>query len=189
MPLKKQSETAREYLRLREELKKLDVHYFLCEYEHLQGESSNLEKKLEIVSSDYKEKQNQFEQVKLKYEQMERELEQKDCILEKNKNIISEKRIHQEQMEGDIKVCHEQILAAKQNDKHYQERVNAVKDDIQRKQKEKESCRNEEKELFANMSDMVAQKKNIEEELQACKAEMDRIGEIIDACNGPIMEQ
>ena len=187
-PLKKQSETAREYLRLREELKKLDVHSFLCEYEHLQGESSNLEKKLEIVSSDYKEKQDQFEQVKLKYEQMERELEQKDYILEKNRNMISEKRIHQEQMEGDIKVCHEQILAAKQNDKHYQERVNAVKDDIQKKQKEKESCRNEEKELFANMSDVVAQKENIEEELQDCKAEMDRIGEVIDACNGTIME-
>ena len=119
-PLKEQSETAREYLRLREQLKRLDVNLFLQEYQVLHGEEDKIENNLKIVTEQYNEKEESFAQLKEEYSKLERELQQRDIVLEQNKSEINEKRIHEEQLEGSIKVCHEQILAAKQNDSHYQ---------------------------------------------------------------------
>ena len=113
-PLRQQSETAREYLRLRENLKQLDINLFLQETEQLQVEEDKVESNIEIVTGDFQDKNENFAAIKEKYEEYEKKLEQKDIILEKNKGMVNEKRIHKEKLEGEIKVCHEQILAAKQ---------------------------------------------------------------------------
>lgn len=186
-PLKKQAETAREYLRYREELKKLDINLFLQEYEQLHSQTEELEEKLKIVSEDYEQKNRKLSQVKEQYDQMERELEQKDYIVEQNKNSISEKRIHNEQLEGQIKVCNEQIIAAKQNDEHYQERVNAILADIEKKQVEKKQSTEENALLQSDMHAIAQKKSDIEQKLQLCRKEMETLGQQIDENNSAIM--
>lgn len=186
-PLKQQAETAREYLRYREELKKLDINLFLQEYEQLHNQTGQVEEKLNIVSEDYEQKNRKLAQVKEQYDQMERELEQKDYIVEQNKNIINEKRIHNEQLEGQIKVCNEQIIAAKQNDEHYQERVSAVLEDIERKEAEKQQSIEEKEILLSEMQGVGEKKSNYEQQLQLCRNEMEVLGQQIDENNSAIM--
>ena len=186
-PLKKQAETAREYLRYREELKKLDINLFLQEYEQLHSQTEQVEEKIKIVSQDYEQKNRKLAQVKEQYDQMERELEQKDYIVEQNKNNINEKRIHNEQLEGQIKVCNEQIIAAKQNDSHYQERVNAVLTDIEKKETEIKQSLEEKTLLFNDMQQIGEKKSDIEEKLQLCRKEMEILGQQIDENNSAIM--
>ncbi len=186
-PLKKQAETAREYLRYREELKKLDINLFLQEYEQLHNQTEQVEEKLKIVSEDYEQKSKKLAEVKEQYDQMERELEQKDYIVEQNKNIINEKRIHNEQLEGQIKVCNEQIIAAKQNDEHYQERVQGVLADIEKKETEKAQSFKEKESLLKEMQEIVQKKSHMEQQLQQCRKEMEALGQQIDESNSAIM--
>lgn len=186
-PLKKQSETAREYLNLREELKKIDVNMFLGEYEILQKEKSELEKNLEIVSSDLEINNKKFEETKTEYERMEQELEQRNLILEQNHNLIGEKKIKKEQLEGEVKVCKEQILSVRQNEGHYKERLESIQKDLERKQEEKESYIEEESGLFQGIQDMEQEKLDIEKQLVHCRQEIESIGDKIDSCNHEII--
>ena len=51
-PLKKQSETAKEFLRLKEALKRLEINLFLLDYERCEVTKEELGKKSQIVSGD-----------------------------------------------------------------------------------------------------------------------------------------
>lgn len=188
-PLKQQSETAREYLRLREDLKQLDVNLFLQEYEQLHTEEDKVENNIEIVTTDFEEKNKLFSHIKEDYERLERALEQKDIVLEKNKGTVNEKRIRKEQLEGEIKVCNEQILAAKQNDKHYQERLETILSDVDKKNKEHQKQLEEKEKLFSGMQDIEQKKDGMEEKVADCKNQMDAINDKIDQCNQEIMHR
>lgn len=188
-PLRQQSETAREYLRLRENLKQLDINLFLQETEQLQVEEDKVESNIEIVTGDFQEKNENFAAIKEKYEEYEKKLEQKDIILEKNKGMVNEKRIQKEKLEGEIKVCHEQILAAKQNDKHYQERLQTILTDIQKKKEECQSQVEEQKNLFSGMHSVEQKKDQMEEKVLHCKTQMDLINDKIDESNREIMHR
>ncbi len=73
-PLARQSETARKYLSLKEELKTYDVNLFLMEAEVLRSQLGELEKKEAIVSGDLKETMEQSEALKSEYQQLEQEI-------------------------------------------------------------------------------------------------------------------
>lgn len=186
-PLKRQSETAREYLRLREELKKVDVNMFLSEYEVLHKDITEVEGNIEIVSSDLEENGKKFEKTKEEYERMEQQLEQRNIVLEQKRNLISEKKIKKEQLEGEVKVCKEQILSVQQNERHYRERLESVMRDIEKKQEEKNKYIEEETELFQGIQAIEQEKSDMEIQLETCRQEMEAVGEKIDDCNHEII--
>lgn len=186
-PLKKQSETAKEYLHLRDELKKIDVNMFLSEYEILHKDITEVEGNLEIVSSDLEINQKKFQETKEEYERMEQQLEQRNLVLEQNRSQIGEKKIKKEQLEGEVKVCKEQILSVRQNEEHYQERLESISKDIKKKQEEKNKYIEEESGLFQGIQDMEQRKTDMENQLGACRQEIETIGEKIDECNHEII--
>lgn len=186
-PLKKQSETAKEYLHLRDELKKIDVNMFLSEYEILHKDITEVEGNLEIVSSDLEINQKKFQETKEEYERMEQQLEQRNLVLEQNRSQIGEKKIKKEQLEGEVKVCKEQILSVRQNEEHYQERLESISKDIKKKQEEKDKYIEEESGLFQGIHDMEQRKTDMENQLGTCRQEIETIGEKIDECNHEII--
>lgn len=186
-PLKKQSETAREYLHLREELKKVDVNMFLSEYEILHKDIVEVEGNLEIVSSDLEQNHKRFEETKEEYERVEQQLEQRNIVLEQNRNQIGEKKIKKEQLEGEVKVCKEQILSVRQNEGHYKERLESISKDIKKKQEEKNKYIEEESNLFQGIHNMEQEKTDMENRLEVCRQEIETVGEKIDGCNHEII--
>lgn len=186
-PLKKQSETAREYLNLREELKKIDVNMFLSEYKILHKDITEAEGNLEIVSSDLEVNQKKFQEAKEEYERVEHQLEQKNIVLEQNRNQIAEKKIKKEQLEGEVKVCREQVLSVRQNEEHYKERLQSISKDIEKRQEENNQYTEEEKGLFQGIQDMEEKKSAVESRLGTCRQEMQSIGTQIDECNHEII--
>lgn len=186
-PLKQQSETAREFLRLREELKRLDVNLFLDEFEQLRESEARLEENYQLASAEYQQQNILFEEIKDEYEQLGRQLEQKDYVLEQNKNMINEKKVHREQLEGNIKVCREQILAAQQNDAHYQERVQEIAKDIEKKEEEQKQCEQDQQLIVNGIGDVEGEKAALEQKILLCKQEMECIGEEIDQCNTAVL--
>lgn len=186
-PLKKQSETAKEYLHLRDELKKVDVNMFLSEYEILHKDVTEVEGNLEIVSSDLEINQKKFQETKEEYDRMEQQLEQRNLVLEQNRSQIGEKKIKKEQLEGEVKVCKEQILSVRQNEEHYKERLDSISKDMKKKQEEKDKYIEEESGLFQGIQDMEQRKTDMENQLGTCRQEIEAIGGKIDECNHEII--
>lgn len=188
-PLKEQAETARIYLHLREEMRKIDVNLFLTEQEYLQEEEKKLEENISIVTDDYGDKEKQLEDLKEKYTQIEKQLEQQDCIIQQNRENVNVRKLEKEKKDGAIKVCQQQILTAQQKDAHYQQRLEETKVEIEKKQEEKESCKEEKKNLEAKLKDIQEKKSSIENQLLHCQEESKLLNRKIDLCNEHIMDQ
>ena len=73
-PLEKQSEKAHEYLKKKEELKRLDVNYFLQENGRKAAVLTETDEKLKIASDDLAKQQAELEGSRAEYEQMEARL-------------------------------------------------------------------------------------------------------------------
>lgn len=187
-PLKKQSEVAREYLRLREELKKLDVNMFLGEYDKLHNEISVSEKNLNIVTADLEATKEKYEEAKAQYTKIEQQLEQKNIIIEKNKSNIAEEKICKQQLEGEINVCKEQILSIQQNVEHYKQRMDNIEEDVKKKNQEKEKYQQEERDLLTGVEGIEQRRQDEDNKLSKCRNEIEEIGESIDNCNREIIE-
>ena len=74
-PLARQSEAAKKYLSLREQLKIYDVNLFLIESEEIRSQLGQVEERSAIVSGDMEEAARQSEEEKTSYDGLEQELE------------------------------------------------------------------------------------------------------------------
>ena len=73
-PLKRQEETARQYLKLKEQLKACEVNLFLQEYAGLRENLAGLQEKLAIVKGDFNETSENYETIKAEYDRLEQKL-------------------------------------------------------------------------------------------------------------------
>ncbi|MFW5649946.1 MAG: chromosome segregation protein SMC [Acetivibrio ethanolgignens] len=135
-PLEKQSVVAKEYLRLRDELKTLDVNMFLMDYDRIHTTLEELNKKAEIVAGDLSETQKEYDSTKEEYERLERQMEEKNASLDEKRSLLSDSRLKKEQLESQIKVLTEQILATRQSSNQYKERVAATESSLETKEEE-----------------------------------------------------
>ena len=74
-PLEEQSRTAKEYLKLRDREKELDIHLFLYDYEHTQEELKENGNRLEIVEKDLEETRQTHDKIKEKNASLQQESE------------------------------------------------------------------------------------------------------------------
>ena len=115
-PLEKQSVVAKAYLKLKEELKSLEINQFLKEYDRIRSSKEQLEEKLHIATSDYERTKEGYENTKEEYIKLEEQLEECDKAIEEDRNRYNELVLAKEKAEGEIKVLKEQILSLRQND-------------------------------------------------------------------------
>ena len=152
-PLEKQAETAREYLKKKEELKTYDINMFLLEEERLREKIRELEEKYSAAEEEMNESNSRYEEMKAEYEAIEEEVEQIDFAIETAKNQLNETNLLKQQLEGQINVLKEQINTARMNDEHYGSRAKAIHAEI--------TARNSQREAFE------AEKNEIQDQLKA----------------------
>jgi Chromosome segregation ATPases len=70
-PLEKQSQAAREYLRLKENLKHLDANLFLAETSSLKGQIESVSKNESIVSQDLERVQKEAKTIRSEYDTLD----------------------------------------------------------------------------------------------------------------------
>lgn len=135
-PLERQSETAKIFLKLKEELKSLEIHQFLYDYDKLRSSKDSLEDKLNIANNDLNDSKDEFEETKDKSIGLEYELEEYDKAIENDRNRHNELKLLNEKLDGEIKVLQEQISSILQNDEDYQIRITQYNKDIEEKKEE-----------------------------------------------------
>ncbi|MGN8804264.1 MULTISPECIES: chromosome segregation protein SMC [unclassified Blautia] len=174
-PLEKQSETARIYLAKRETLKELDVNMFLMEFANTAQALKELEEKLAIAQNQLKDTQKSYDQTKVEYERLEQELEDLNAKMDALRISGQEQAIHKQQLEGQVNVLNEQILAGAQNEEHYKGRLQAIEEEL--------SVRtSSQKKLEAERADIYAQLKTVRTKLSEEEEKLKTAQENIEAC-------
>ena len=190
-PLEKQSETARIYLAKREELKELDVNLFLLDHQRTGELLKELEEKLEQAQRELNEAQAAYDQTKIEYDRLEQELEDLNHRLDTLKEEQQQNALLKQQYEGQVQVLEEQISSGKQNSEHYQNRLTALGEDLDRRKQEKEKLAEDKlelqsrlKEIRASLSKETEALENIVSNVEECtQAVEDGKNEIIEILN------
>ena len=190
-PLERQSETARIYLAKRDTLRELDVNSFLLENEQISSELKELEQKNTRAAEELSENQLAYDQTKVEYDRLEEELEQLNRQMDQLREETQNKAIRGQQLDGEIKVLKEQILAGMQSEEHYQNRLDTIGAESEERKKTLEAEEQEKAQLHALV--LAAKKRQGSEEerlsqvqfqIEECtKAVEDGKNEIIELLN------
>ena len=194
-PLEKQCEKAKKYLLFKDDLKKYDVNMFLVEMEDIKNRLSDLDKKLEIATSDMNSSNEEFENIKKQYTKLEADLEEINNSIEAKKTMSTDTVLKIEKLEGRILVLKEQINSAKNNEEFIAARVNAISSDIAQKEKnltelckEKDDNENVIQETIKSQSEITTDISVIKEEIENFDKEIaEHKAEIIEILNSKSM--
>ncbi len=187
-PLEKQSSVAKVYLKLKEELKDLEVNQFLKEYEKLHVAKEQLEDKLTIASEGFEQAKTDYENTKEEYVRLEQQLEDCDKQIEEEKQKYNEHILNKEKAESEIKLLKEQISSFKQNDEYIHNRINTNQQNIESKKSEENGYLDEKAKIdekISNMDDVLTDALN---ELTYIKNNISTYSKNIEACNNEIYE-
>ena len=146
-PLERQSEKAKKYLRLREDLKKYDINMFLMEITRIKAELSELSDKHTIATGDMEEKTRLLEEAKKTYEKLDIFIENLNRKLEEKREELNNANLYKGQLEGEVKVLNEQINSSKINDEHYKNRINSIEQSIREYNAERDKLNGEKEEI------------------------------------------
>lgn len=153
-PLEKQSETARTYLKKKEELKILDVNLFLIDAKRIEEQLKQLDHKISIADNDLEATREQFENTKIEYDKLENEIEELNQKIDEYRNRQNESGILSRDIDGKMNVLKEQIHSLKQSQEHIQERINTIQLDIQSKTEQKNEFNITKEEINKQLDEM-----------------------------------
>lgn len=137
-PLERQSEKAKEYLKLKEELKKYDINGYLLESSQIKDKLTASGKDSEIVGGHLDELSVQSESLRNQYEELEKELSELENRINSDKEKANNLGIQSENLNGQIKVTYEQINTEKAGIAHIQSRLSDIEKEINARIAEKE---------------------------------------------------
>ena len=167
-PLEKQAETAREYLKKKEELKTYDINMFLLETERIQEQIADIEEKLTNTRAELGEAGQQYDAMKAEYDTVEEQMDNIDASIEKAKSQLNETSLLKQQLENQIELLKEQIHSAHMNDAHYDQRAQTVLAELENREKSRQELLQEQEEIDAQMN----RQKTLEDEAGAALLEV-----------------
>ncbi len=187
-PLEKQSETAKQYLQLKEELKRYDINLFLNEVISIENKLKELEEKILIAEDEMKDTKVLYERTKSDYEEVEKKIDDLTNDIESKKTKLNQYLIFKEKQESEIKLLEEQINSSKQNREHYENRMESIHNSLNEYSKEKEEY---EKELSENIkilndADGVHSKEN--SSLQEISSKINSLTEQVEDAKAEIID-
>jgi chromosome segregation protein len=187
-PLESQSAVAREYLKYKEELKTLDVNMFLMEYDRIYDEKKIFDDKINIANNDLLLAKQNYESTKEQYGKLEIQLEEYNVNVESEKNLLNENKLRKEKLESDIKVLKEQILAANNSSVFYENRKEAVYNEIKEKTVDLEKYQSEKEVISQKLSSLDNVQSEASTELQSITENIENYTKNIEQLNADTYE-
>jgi len=133
-PLARQSEAARKYLSLKEELKTHDVNQFLLESQSLREQLKVLTDKEAVAAGDLSDTNTKSDEIRESYDELEQVLMKLDEAVTENRSCQNQLQMQKSNLEGQINVLNEQINTEQMNADHINARIAAIRSDITAKQ-------------------------------------------------------
>lgn len=161
-PLEKQAQAAREYLRLKESLKHLDVNLFLSETGVLKEQMGEAKKNEEIVSQDLERVKKETEAIRKEYNALEEALALLEEKISAGRSEESQKTVEKGSLEGQINVLKEQINTERMNEEHIRHRMESIEAEISQKQGQIQNYEKEKEESSSYISEVINRQKEAE---------------------------
>lgn len=143
-PLKGQSEKAKKYLNLREELKNIEIGLFLYNIEKYKQSLEEIVKDDEIMKENLGLEEGKLEKIKQLKEELKSQLDEITETIEHMSNIGFESQKEIEQLNSEINVTSARIDNNKENSSRFekeiqetQEKIAELKEDIKKKMRKK----------------------------------------------------
>ena len=187
-PLEKQSEVAKEYLKLRERLKTLDVNMFLVENKSQRQQLEDAEKNLGIATESLDKAKESYEKAKEEYEGIQKKLEILDREIDEARARITDSSVKKEKLEGQIGILNEKIKSATSNDAHFKSRIKDEQAKIEEKNKEKETYLSEKESIDKDVEELSQKRDAARKELERVLTQISNINEEIESCKSAIIE-
>ena len=171
-PLAKQSETAKEYLRLKEELRRCDANAFLAETAGIQTQLKELEEKEAIVSDQLEETSLASENLKREYDQLTEAIAALDEGLAGKREERTQAGMLMGNLEGQIGVLKEQINTERMNAEHIASRLSSIDGELEEKNLQMTGYERERDEIAAQAETCLKRQEDAEEALRRTEEEM-----------------
>ena len=153
-PLKIQSEKAKKYLELKEELKSIEIGLFIYNIEKYKSSLEEIVKDEEIYLAQCNEEEGRLERIKQLKEELKSQIDEITIKIEEMSNLGFESQKEIEMLNSDINVANTRISNNKENSMQYgkeieeaSKRLEELKGEIEQKQEKKEKLK-ENKEKF-----------------------------------------
>lgn len=187
-PLEKQSETAKIYLKKKEDLKALDVNMFLLENNRLCEQLKTVEEKYTIAGSDLKTTTESYEKIKEEYEQIQGQIETLEQEIEQARTTLTDTSLMRGKLESEINILKEQINSAKGNEGHLQSRLEAVQREVDAKNKDKEAILTDKKVIDEQVAEIEKSRDEARSRLLAVQQNIEDLNNSIEAGKNTIID-
>ena len=167
-PLKEQSERARKYLDLKEELKNIEVGLFVYNIEKYKNDISKVTEDFDSIASNCNLEEGKLEKIKLLKDELKENIDEITNKIESLQNIGFESQKKQEQINSDINIFKSKIENNEQNEKRYSEEIEELKKKIHSSEEEMNTKLDKKTNLKQN-------KEKFEKELKEKQEELDKI--------------
>lgn len=187
-PLSRQSEKAREYLKLRDTLKSLDIQMYLSEYACLKQVTKEYTEKSNIATNDLNDSQKALETARKDYEAIDEQLEIKNKAIDAMKSRISEIQLNREKAENEIRIFEEQIRSDQKTLAHYEERKTQIFKNISEKNADVAAWKQELTAINGKIALLQSEKQNAETDLTTMGASIEQLRQAIENKNSDLIE-
>ncbi len=185
-PLKRQSETARKYLDLRETLKGTEINLFLLNSDYATVQLKDIGEREASTQQNLDETNAAYEETKSEYDRLDKEMALLGAEIDALREDIQKKTIRRGEIEGEIKVLEEQILSARRTSSLDEARRAAIEADLKSREEEKASL---EKDLSSLKDAHEALSKDLSGDEEALRLAQERISGFTKAIEDGKKEQ
>ena len=187
--LERQQEKAREYLRRRDALKRLDLNAFLIENEKNTRQLEELTDREQTASSDLEDAKKRSESLRQRIEALQESRRELEGRIETVRSRITDASIVHGRIEGDIKVLEEQIRSAQQRSRRQTEQEKILNADIAERTAQETAISREiraAQEAFDTMQESLT---SAREAARASSGDVERLREELEEKRAGILEE
>ena len=173
-PLKAQSEKAKKYLNLREELKNIEIGLFLYNIEKYKNNLEEIVKDEDVYKEQCNLEEGKLERIKALKEELKNEIDEITVTIEEMSNLGFESQKEIEMLNSDINVANTRIFNNKENSQRYEKEIQEANQRLEELKQEMEQRQEKRENLKLN-------KAKFENELKEKQDELDKITKKLSA--------
>lgn len=165
-PLKVQSEKAKKYLNLREELKNIEIGLFLHNIEKYKNNLEEIVKDEDVYKEQCNLEEGKLERIKALKEELKNEIDEITVTIEEMSNLGFESQKEIEMLNSDINVANTRISNNKENSQRYEKEILEANQRLEELKQEMEQRQEKRENLKLNKAKFESELKEKQEELE-----------------------
>ena len=186
-PLQMQSDKAKKYLNLREELKSIEIGLFVYNIEKYKKDLEEVVQAIEVMQNQNNEEEQKLEKIKLLKEELQNSINSITEEIENMSNLGFESQKQIEQLNSEINVSKTRIANNNENSGRYskeieeqQEHIMELKEEIEQKEAKKDNLKQKKEKFEKELNEKQAELDELTKKLSSKELEIEGYKKTVD---------